>query len=159
MFSRQLSHVSPTMPAIRSMFTFGNAAALNPVPRLVDFAREMCPAVFLEHRVAEVFDAQAEPRDAEFLERVNFRLRERARLALEGDFLGVIPVDVRPQAIDQRRELLARERNDGVPPPKYTKRNGRPPITGSWLTSSISCDRAEQYVPRRAPFLSVYTRK
>ncbi len=90
------------------MLTFGKAGVVDPIPRFVDLAREMGPAVFFEHRVAEILDAQAQPRDAQLLERVDLRLRERARLALEGDFLGLVPIDVGPQAIDQRRELLAR---------------------------------------------------
>ncbi len=43
------------------------------------------------------------------LERGDLRLRKRAGLAFEGDFLGLVPIDVGPQAIDQRRELLAAE--------------------------------------------------
>ena len=69
----------------------------------------MSPAVFGKHRVAEILDAQAQPRDAQFFQRVDLRLGKRSRLALERDFFGLVPIDVGPQAIDQRRELLAAE--------------------------------------------------
>ncbi len=46
-------------------------------------------------------------------------------------------------------------KNEGVPPPKYTKRNGRPPMIGRRLTNSISRDRAATYVSTSLAFLSV----
>ena len=68
----------------------------------------MGPAVLLQHVVVEVLDAQAQPRDAQLAERLDLRLGERARLALEGDFFGLVPVDVRPQPLDQRRAAARR---------------------------------------------------
>ena len=97
------------MPAIRSMLTLGKPAALDPVPRLVDFARQVRPAVLLEHRVAEILDAQAQPRDAQLAQ----RLRPSARESVPGSHSNVTSsawsqLMLRPQPIDQRRELLGR---------------------------------------------------
>ena len=85
MYSFQLSHVSPTMPAIRSMLTFGKSGVCDPLPRLVDFAREVGPAVLFQDRVAEVLDAQAQPRDAQLLE----RLRPSAAQSVPGSHSNV----------------------------------------------------------------------
>ena len=93
------------MPAIRSMFVFAKPAASNPGPGAVDFGRLMGAAVVAEDVVVEMLDAEAQPRNADFAERVNFGLGERARLAFERDFLGGVPRDVRPQAIDEPFEL------------------------------------------------------
>ncbi len=90
------------------------AGLLDPVPGFVNFARQMGPTVFFEHAVAEILDSQTESRNAQIAQRLHLGLRERARLALEGDFFGVVPIDVGPQAIDERRELLAAEKRRGT---------------------------------------------
>ena len=102
------------MPAIRSIFTFRKPRGLNPLPAAIDFFGQMGSAVFLEDRVAEVFDAQAQPRDAQLTERMNFGFGQRARLAFEGHFLGLVPADARAQPIDQRGQLLGAEERRGA---------------------------------------------
>src|SRR5690606_30379589 len=57
----------------------------------------------------EVLDAEAEPRDAEAPDRLQLRLRERARLALERDLLGRVPRGDRGETPDERLELARRE--------------------------------------------------
>ena len=66
--SRQLSSVSPTIPAIRSILICG-----NPIDRAKSYARSISfdavrAPVDLQDVVVEVLDAQAEPRDAQLLE-------------------------------------------------------------------------------------------
>ena len=91
------------------MLTFGKPAARIQSHGLVDFGRQVRPAVLFQHRVAEILDAQAQPRHAQVAQRMDLRLRQRPRLALERDFLGVVPADVGPQAVDQRSQLLGAE--------------------------------------------------
>ena len=43
----------------------GKIGIVNPIPRFLNFGRQMGPAVFFEHRIAEILDAQAQPRDAQ----------------------------------------------------------------------------------------------
>jgi hypothetical protein len=64
------------------------------------------PAIVPQDGVVEMFDAEAEPRDAQLAQCVHLRLAERAGLALEGHFLGLVPMDIGFQAIDQPPELL-----------------------------------------------------
>jgi hypothetical protein len=65
--------------------------------------RAMGTAVNPEHFVVEVLHAETEARDADFLDRLEFRLFERAWLALEGDFAGRFP---RPVFVDPLDEPL-----------------------------------------------------
>ncbi len=130
------------MPAIKSMFTLGNSGRLNPRPGAVNLRRLVSPAVLAQNFIVEVFDAEAQPRDAQLAEGVHLRFAERAGFALEGHFLRFVPADVGFEPRSTSRRSCFSLRNEGVPPPKYTKRNGRPPIAGSRLTSSISRDKA-----------------
>ena len=77
----------------------------------------MGSAVFPQHVVGEILDSQAQPRDAQFADRLHFRFRERARFALEGHFLGVVPGTLRRRRSTRDVSCLAL-RKDGVPPPK-----------------------------------------
>ena len=56
--------------------------------------------------VVEVFDAQAEPRDAQLSQGLHLGLGKRPRLAFEGHLLGLIPANVGLQPPDERLELL-----------------------------------------------------
>ena len=100
------------------MFTLGNSAASIQSQHLIDFGRQMSPTVLFQDRVIKVLDAQAQTRHADLFERLDLGFGQRARLAFERDFFGLVPTDVGSQAIDQRVQLLAQLRNDGVPPPK-----------------------------------------
>ena len=70
----------------------------------------MSPTVFLEHFVTEVFDAQAQPRDAKLFERFDFVFLKRSRLAFERHLFGLVPANVGSQPIHQRRQLLAAQK-------------------------------------------------
>ena len=77
---RALHAVPPVVPGLADHagdqvdVDVGKAGVANPVPGFVDFGRQVRAAVFFEDRVAEVLDAQAQPRDAQLAERVHLRL-------------------------------------------------------------------------------------
>src|SRR4051812_21434910 len=66
----------------------------------------MCATVGCEDLVVEVFDAQAQSRDADLFQRLQFRFLNRPGLTLESDFLGVLPTDVSIQTVDEITQLL-----------------------------------------------------
>ena len=78
---------------------------------------DLCAAVGAQDLVVEMLDAKAQARDADLLDRLKFRLLERARLTFEGDFLGRVPGPLLVDLSISRRSC-ALLRNDGVPPPK-----------------------------------------
>ena len=51
------------------------------------------------------------------------------------------------------------DKNEGVPPPKYTNVSGRPAIAGCSEYISHSRASTSRYRPTSCAFLSVYTRK
>ena len=75
-----------------------------------DLRRSVRPAVQLEHLVAEILDAEAQARDAEAADDRQLALGQRARLALEGHFLGRVPRRDRLQPVHQPLELARREK-------------------------------------------------
>ena len=77
---------------------------------LADFRRPMRASVQLENAVVEVFDAEAQARDAEPPDHRQLALGQRARLALEGDLFGLVPRRHRAQALHQPLELLRRQK-------------------------------------------------
>ena len=89
--SLQLSQFSPTMPAIRSMLICSKPEVAGPAVGAVDLVLQVGPAVVLQDLRLEVLDAQAQPGDAELAQRFELVLLQRARLALEGDFRGLVP--------------------------------------------------------------------
>ena len=98
------------MPAIRSMLICGKPSAARELVGAVDLRRAVRAAVELEDVVVEVLDAEAQPRDADVADRLELGLGQRARLALEGDFLGAVPRrDRRSAASTRPLELLRRE--------------------------------------------------
>src|SRR5688500_963034 len=75
----------------------------------------MSPAIRFENAIVEVLDAQAEPRDTEFLERFQFMLLQRARFALEGDLLGAPPRHDGLQLLEESTKLSrAQERRSAA---------------------------------------------
>ena len=78
---------------------------LNPAIRLHDLGRQMSAAILFENLVLEVFDTQRHPSDADFFECFDFLQAERARLALEGDFVGGVPRHVLGQFVSQKQQL------------------------------------------------------
>src|SRR5215212_9336870 len=66
----------------------------------------MRTAICSEDLVVEVFDAEAQPCDADGFECFEFRLLNRARLTLERYLFSVLPTDVSIQAIDEIMQLL-----------------------------------------------------
>ena len=93
----------------------GKIRRLDPLPRFVNLSRLVGATVLFQNLVVKVFHAQADSRDADFFERADLRLRERARLALEGDLLGLVPIDALAKSIDQRGELLGAQKRRGAP--------------------------------------------
>ena len=87
----------------------GESRLLDPLPATVDLGRQMGPAVFLQDLVAEVLHAQAQTRDAQLAQRVHLRFGQRPRFTFKGDLFGLVPVDVAPQPVDERRELFGAE--------------------------------------------------
>ena len=75
----------------------------------VDLGRAVRPPVQLEDLVVEVLDAQAEPRDPDVVDRAQFRLGDRARLAFERDLLGRRPRRMRGEPAHERGQLPRRE--------------------------------------------------
>ena len=94
------------------------AEVARPAVRPVDFVFEMSPAVVFEDLRLEVLDAEAQPGDAHVAERFELVLLQRARLALEGDFLGASPREGSPGAVSSALASCVALRNEGVPPPK-----------------------------------------
>ena len=78
----------------------------RPVVGAIDFRRKMRAAIRRENLVVEMFDAEAQSRDADLLERFELRFLQRARLAFEGDFFGVLPAHMAIESIDQVVQLL-----------------------------------------------------
>src|SRR5687768_8277239 len=74
----------------------------------------MRSAVFFKDGVGEVFDAEAKAGDADVTERVDLRLLQRSRFALESDFLGLVPVDVLAQFADEPMQLFDGEVRRGA---------------------------------------------
>ena len=107
--TRQLSSVSPSMPGDQVDVDLREADRLREPVDTVDLRRPVRPAVQLEDPVVEVLDAEAEPRDAHLADRLELRLGQRARLALEGDFLRCRPRGRRSQAIDEPLQLRGRK--------------------------------------------------
>src|SRR5688572_10045279 len=66
----------------------------------------MCPPIGRENLIIEILDAQAQTRDADFLERLDLRLVQGARLALKRDLLGIIPAHMPIEALNEMKELL-----------------------------------------------------
>src|SRR4051812_43158951 len=59
-----------------------------------------------ENLVIKVFDAETQTRDADLLQRLQFRFLNRAGLTLERHFFSVLPTDVSIQTIDEISQLL-----------------------------------------------------
>ena len=116
--ARQFSSVSPSMPAMRSMLICGKPSDRANVVGAEDLRRPVRAPVELEDLVVEVLDAQAETRDADAANGGQLGLGQRARLALERDFLRVAPRASRRVSRPTRPSSCRVERNDGVPPPK-----------------------------------------
>ena len=82
-----------------------------------DLGRAVGAAVGLEDAVAEVLDAEAEPRHSDAANRRQLRTSDGTGLALEGDLLRRVPGAARRHPLDEGLELARREER-GVPPPK-----------------------------------------
>src|SRR5262245_16285977 len=84
--------------------------------REIDFARPVVCAIYLSRKmgaavsrqnvVIEMLDAEAQSRDADLFQRFELRFAERARLALERDFFGVLPTHMPVESVHQRAKLL-----------------------------------------------------
>src|SRR5215813_11864860 len=59
-----------------------------------------------EDFIVEVFDAETETRHTDRLERLEFRLLQRSRLALESDFFCIVPTHVTIETVDEITQLL-----------------------------------------------------
>src|SRR5947208_1752712 len=70
-----------------------------------DFLAVMGAAVDFEDVVVKIFHAQAQARDAHLADRLEFVAGQRARLALERDFLGLVPRQHGLHAVGQMTEL------------------------------------------------------
>ena len=79
---------------------------LDPVPGPEDFGREVGPAVRLQDHVIEVLHAEGDAGHPQGLERLDLRLGERARFALKGHLLGVVPAKTPVEAGHESFELL-----------------------------------------------------
>ena len=99
--ARQLSSVSPSMPAMRSMLICGNPMRARVRERARDFRRAVRAAVQFQDAIVEVLDAEAQPRHAEAPDLIELGLVDGARLALERDLLGGGPRRVRGEPSDQ----------------------------------------------------------
>ena len=75
-----------------------------------DLRRPVRAAVQLEDLVVEVLDAQAQPGHADAANRRQLGFGDRSWLALERDFLGILPGCRCRQSSDQAFELLRREK-------------------------------------------------
>ena len=78
----------------------------RPLVSAIDLRREMRAAIRRQDLVVEMFDTEAQPRDADLFERFELRFLQRARLTLEGDFFGILPTHVTIETIDQIMQLL-----------------------------------------------------
>ena len=84
----------------------------------VDFLGAMRAAVDFEDVIVEVLDAQAQARHAQILDHLQLAFGERARLAFEGDFFGLVPGEQAASSRSTRRVSWFEEMKEGVPPPK-----------------------------------------
>src|SRR5215510_6253348 len=66
----------------------------------------MSAAVGGQNVVVEMFDAEAQSRDADFFQRFELRFAERARLALECDLFGVLPTHMPVESFHEIAKLL-----------------------------------------------------
>jgi hypothetical protein len=77
----------------------------DPRQHAIDLGRDVGAAVGLQDLVVEVLDAERQAGDAEGAHRLDLRLRQRPRLAFEGDLLGAVPRHDAADALDQAGEL------------------------------------------------------
>ncbi len=111
-FERAVDGVAPTL--IR--FAHHPGDQVNVDLRKINFARPFVGAINLSRKmratiggqnvVVEMLDAEAQPRDADLFQRFELRFAQRPRLALEGDFFGVLPTHMPVETFDQITELL-----------------------------------------------------
>ena len=83
----------------------------------MNFVFEMRSAVVFKNFRIEILDAETKAGHAEFAQRFELVLLQRAGFALERHFLGAFPLQSRLEAFHQAASWLAL-RYDGVPPPK-----------------------------------------
>ena len=87
----------------------GEAQALREAVGPEHLGRAVGAAVQLEDAVVVVLDAEAQPRHPQLADLGQLRLGEGARLALEGDLLGVGPRRHRREPVDEAAELPHRQ--------------------------------------------------
>ena len=75
--------------------------------RAVNFPTAMGAAVDLKDVIVEILHAQAQTRHADLVQRLQFLIRQRARLALEGHLLHLVPGQQRFHAVREMKQLAA----------------------------------------------------